>query len=181
MTFDASNYGPDVERVLNLVEGGYRLMPLVAGPCCSEAARSILLTTEARVLFPSSRAPNAALSGLWLYFSCYEESHSLSQDIHTPDGSFWHGILHRQEPDPVNAGYWFRRVGEHPVFGRLMSEALEIASAHGLELPWRGRWDPVCFIDYCERARPGSPQERVALLIQRAEWQLLFDHCARSS
>jgi hypothetical protein len=35
----------------------------------------------------------------------------------------------------------------------------------------------------CERARqqqPGSGTERMALLTQRAEWQLLFDYCARA-
>jgi hypothetical protein len=39
----------------------------------------------------------------------------------------------------------------------------------------------MAFIDYCEAARknPGSPDEQKALLIQRAEWQLLFDWCAK--
>ena len=41
-------------------------------------------------------------------------------------------------------------------------------------------WNPMAFIDYCEEARthPGSPDELLALDIQLAEWQLLFDYCA---
>ncbi len=43
------------------------------------------------------------------------------------------------------------------------------------------RWDPFAFLSFCERAKaqPGSHQEQAALEIQRAEWQLLFDYCAR--
>src|SRR5215210_6878268 len=127
MRFDLSKYGKEVESLLALDSGGERLMPLEAGECSSEQARSILKTKAARDLFPQSRAPEAALSGLWLYFSCLDESHGISQDIHTPEGSFWHGILHRQEPDAGNAAYWFRRVGDHPVFPALRESAAELA------------------------------------------------------
>jgi hypothetical protein len=44
-----------------------------------------------------------------------------------------------------------------------------------------GRWDPFAFLAFCDRARqqPGSSHARAAMEIQRAEWQLLFDYCAR--
>jgi hypothetical protein len=44
-----------------------------------------------------------------------------------------------------------------------------------------GKWDPFAFIAFCERARsqPNSTQEVAAMEIQRAEWQILFDYCAR--
>jgi len=44
-----------------------------------------------------------------------------------------------------------------------------------------GRWDPFAFVHFCERARlqPGTTQEKAAVEIQRAEWQLLFDYSAR--
>ena len=70
--------------------------------------------SAARTLPNDSYSPEAALSGLYLYFCAYDESQSLSQDISSPEGSFWHGIMHRQEPDPGNSGYWFRRVGQPP-------------------------------------------------------------------
>ena len=121
-------------------------------------------------LFPQARAPEAALSGLYLYFSCFDEAHSLAQDIPTPDGSYWHAIAHRQEPDAANAAYWFRQVGAHPIFPAL-------AQAAGLPPPW----DPFAFIEQCEHARgqPGSEAELRARRIQLLEWQLLFDYCAR--
>ena len=50
----------------------------------------------------------ACLAGLWLYHDFLDESHSISQEIATSTGSFWHGIMHRREPDPSNAKYWFR-------------------------------------------------------------------------
>lgn len=181
MEFNASAYGADVAAILALDGGGNRLMPLAEGTCSSEEARERLARSTARGLFPASRSPEAAFSGLWLYFSCLDESHAVSQDIATPDGSFWHGIMHRQEPDAGNAAYWFRRVGPHPAFPALAREASALAGQHpkaGFQVG--ARWDPFLFIDFCEAARrkPGSEAERLALLIQRAEWQILFDYCA---
>ncbi|MGH9627765.1 MAG: hypothetical protein ACRD7E_05410, partial [Bryobacteraceae bacterium] len=166
-----------------LDHNGLRLMPLASGRCSSEKARCILSGTKAEDLFPESRAPDAALSGLWLYFSCLDESHSLSQDIQTPEGAFWHGIMHRQEPDAGNSAYWFRRVGRHPVFPELREASAQILEEHpGLtSFKLADTWDPFAFIDFCEQARlkPGSDAEKAAMQMQTAEWQLLFDYCAR--
>lgn len=130
------------------------------------------LQRPARELFPDAAQPEAALAGLWLYCGFFEESHSISQEIKTADGSYWHGILHRMEPDPGNAGYWFRRVGQHPVF----DELLPVAKALGYRTG--ARWDPFAFIDACDRAAPSE----IDLLeqVQLAEWQLLFHHCAKA-
>lgn len=182
MLFDPAAYGEEVMKILALDGGGYRLMPLVAGRCSSEEAREALRRVRARQLFPGARAPEAALAGLWLYFSCLEEAHSIAQQLHTPEGSFWHGILHRQEPDAMNAAYWFRRTGRHAIFPSL----LEAATAAAGRYPETGvsfgdSWDPFGFIELCEEARreAGSALEKLALEVQRAEWQLLFDYCAR--
>ena len=115
------------------------------------------------------------LAGIWTYLSCFDEAHKLAQDIHHADGSYWHAILHRREPDAGNAGYWFRRVGTHPIFPELRLDAEKLGYAVG------ATWDPFAFIDFCEnsRARPGSRDERTACAVTLAEWQLLFDHCAR--
>jgi hypothetical protein len=181
MSFDPDLYGAEVARILALDGGGMRLMALVITGPSSDAAVQALRRRTARELFPDSFAPEAALSGLWLYFSCFEQSHSLSQDLQSAEGSYWHGILHRQEPDPENAGYWFRRVGQHVIFPELRDQASAICRSYGLSPLPGEQWDPFAFIDLCESARrqPGSGAEQVAREIQRAEWQLLFDYCAR--
>lgn len=161
-------------EILGLDGNGERLMPLAMGRCSSEQARQRLGATTASLLFPASRAPEAALSGLYLYFSCVDEAHEIAQNISTPEGSYWHAIVHRQEPDAGSSGYWFRNVGAHPVFPALRQAAAEIGVEFG------SRWDPFKFIDLCEKARlrPGSIEERRALEVQLLEWQLLFDYCA---
>lgn len=161
MRFDANAYGSEVASLLALDGGGERRMPLVAGKCSSaEAARRLRSGELERVLTKS------ALAGLWVYFSAFDEAHSVAQELHTSEGSYWHAIVHRQEPDDGNATYWFRRVGRHPIFESL---------APG------GGWDPFAFVELCAEARrsPGSEAERCALETQSLEWKLLFDWCAR--
>lgn len=178
MPFDPASYGPAVQAILALDGHGDRLMPLASGVCSSVSAREAIQSYDAAALFPAAQSPQGALSGLYLYFSCLDESHTVSQELHTADGSFWHGIMHRQEPDPGNSAYWFRRVGTHPIFTELHAAASAIAERHQQALG--KRWDPLQFIDFCEEARqaPGTPRHQAALEIQRAEWQLLFDYCA---
>src|SRR5580658_2038675 len=169
MRFNPKAYGPEVAGILALDGNGERLMPLVQGACSSPQAKAALDALAQRKILSDS-----ALAGLYLYFSCWDEAHNIAQDISTPEGSYWHAIVHRQEPDAGNAGYWFRQVGAHPIFPALREEAARIGVDFG------PRWNPVAFIEMCERARqaPGSSAERLALETQRAEWQLLFDYCA---
>jgi len=184
LLFDFTRYGSRVARILALDQEGNRLIPLVAAGCSSKEAHALLVNQKASGLFPGSQAPEAALAGLWLYFSGLNQCHEIVQDLGSAEGSFWHAILHRQEPDAGNASYWFRRTGRHPVFGELRQRACEIAALHPrLKFRVSESWDPFAFIDFCESARqePGSHSEQVALEIQRAEWELLFDHCARAS
>ncbi len=169
MSFDSASYGPQVESILALDRGS------------PDAGRHALRTQTAEKLFPSAKSPEGALAGLWLYFSCFDEAHSAAQELNTVDGSFWHGILHRREPDPDNAAYWFGRVGRHPVFPALRDAAEKILSTHSVAFRIQSTWDPMAFIDFYEVARqqPGSEAEKVANMIQDAEWEILFDYCAR--
>ena len=148
--FDPWAYGDEIAAILALDGNGERLMPLAGGTCSS---------AEARRLLKASRLPPAVLAGLYLYFSCRDEAHGVAQNIDTPEGSYWHALVHRQEPDPGNSAYWFGQVGKHPIFAELRTRAAEIGVASGKS------WAPRAFIDYCEaaRARPGSQVEPKAL------------------
>lgn len=191
MRFDPTAYGPEVARILGMGEDGERCSPLVCGPCTSQEAHRTLAALRPSDLFASVPDAAAPMAGLWLYFSCFKEAHELINDPKTHEGEFWHAILHRQEPDPANAGYWFRLVGEHPVFPKLAAAAREVLARYrdvdarcapaDCGIGPHGEWNPFAFVDFCERARlqPGSQLEKAAMEIQRAEWQILFDYCAR--
>jgi hypothetical protein len=152
------------------------------------AARPALagLTVDALFAGKSVRRADLAqccLAGLWLLHDFVDESHTISQDISCAEGSYWHGILHRREPDYSNAAYWFRRVGNHPVFPALSRQGAELIRAAGspLEcesLSGQDAWDPFGFIDLCEAVAHGRVKcERLCRQIQRAEWDLLFAYC----
>src|SRR5205807_5918516 len=93
------------------------------------------------------------LAGLWLLHNYLDESHKISQEIDTPTGSYWHGLMHRREPDFSNSKYWFRRVGRHPVFEPLRVEAARLAvdgPGAAAFLTRQSDWDPYAFVDLCE-------------------------------
>jgi hypothetical protein len=162
--FDPGKYCVEVARILALDGGGERLMPLTIGECTS---------AEARRMVRVSALPDLVRTGLFFYFNCWTDAHEVAQNIENVEGSYWHALVHRQEPDAGNAGYWFRRVGSHAIFPALR----KIAAGQGIDFGLA--WDPIAFVDYCGKAGNGSEEERKAQAVQLAEWQLLFDHCAR--
>ncbi len=131
----------------------------------------------------SSRMADCCLSGLWLAFNYLDESHNLSQEIETPSGSFWHGIMHRREPDYENAKYWFRRVKQHPVYALLAAEVVRWSESSGVadvtsRLTAHGKWDPYALVDLCESAAERQPEwAPICCHVGWLEWQLLFDYC----
>ena len=140
-------------------------------------------------------------AGLHLWNGSLDACHGLVQDIANSTGSYWHGIMHRMEPDYSNAKYWFRRVGHHPVYPLLSrtvtdwlakaGDAAERgcpAEARSLWDRWRNSatWDPYGFIDLAAYAaaredadeEPGSAAgwEQVLRRIQWFEIALLLDY-----
>jgi|SRR5579875_290062 len=158
-----------------------RTLPLTRDAHCRHNEAQVLLNSAPAALFPDARHPDAALAGLLLLMGCWDESHKISQDIPSAEGSYWHAIAHRIEPDSFNSGYWFRRVGTHPIFPNLRARSAEILAEHS-HLNWRLKqtWDPFLFIEWCDEARadPKSEKARLSRQIQQAEWKLLFDWCA---
>jgi hypothetical protein len=165
----------------------------VLGPGTPDAAKQPLLATLSPQTLAEPHLPRdveaaaACCAGLWLRYDFLDESHRISQDIETPEGSYWHGIMHRRELDFGNAKYWFRRVGEHPLFSALGVEAAEHTRAHSAApasdaLLQQTMWNPLRFVDLCEQAiGSGGALEMLCREIQRLEWDLLFDYCYRKA
>ena len=132
-------------------------------------------------------AARCCLAGLWLWHDFLDESHAISQEIGTIEGSYWHGIMHRRETDYANAKYWFRRVPQHEIFDPLAAASRELASRSQLDpaaeyLATQSTWDASRFVDLCEQiARGRSKCEPLAREIARTEWRLLFEHCYRQA
>lgn len=96
--------------------------------------------------------------GLWFAVDALDAAHSIFQDDRSPEGSYWHGMLHRREGDFPNAKYWLQRAGRIPAL-RAVPE-----------------FDPVRFVSLCENAARRSPKEDPVELLemQRMEWGLLL-------
>jgi hypothetical protein len=184
--FDPHRYGP----VFAALVGGDRLNEL--GPGRPRGSAAELEAALAR----SDAFPEAVLSrpladccraAVWLLYDHLDRSHAISQGIDEPAGSYWHGILHRREPDFSNAKYWFRHVGRHPVFEPLCRAACDLAGslAHDRAADYlltQPSWDPFRFVDLCEAALEGrSTSGELCRQVQRVEWELLFDACFRGA
>ena len=101
----------------------------------------------------------AWIAGLWLYVDELDTSHTVSQAIDNPTGSYWHGIMHRREGDFSNSHYWFRKVGNHPAMAQV---------GNG--------YDAHQFIDEVEAAvNHGKADDPELLTMQRREWITLMN------
>lgn len=184
MSFIPTDYGAVFSRLIDTD----RTRPLDAGNPVT-TARSDLRELDVDSAFAKTPVADRAMadcciSAVWLLYDFLDESHTISQGIHSASGSFWHAVMHRREGDFSNAKYWFRQVGDHSIFPALLTAARDLAATEKAEaaaaLAGQGAWDPFQFVDLCQAAVRGrSAEEAVLRKVQQAEWELLFDHCYR--
>jgi hypothetical protein len=172
-TFDSALYPPALAALLREP----RLAPLGPGRP-NQAVRGLLEALDERAFGPQRvvdrAAADACRAGLWLHHDFLDESHTISQGLSTAEGSYWHALMHRREPDFSNSKYWFRQLGRHPLFADLAKAAAKVGYTPS------GTWDPFAFVDACARViGTGGAEELLCQRVQRVEWELLFDWCYR--
>lgn len=124
-------------------------------------------------------------SGILLLWDFLHESHEISQTMegrgNPGTADYWHGIMHRREPDAGNAAYWFRRVGLHPAFETLASNLhgwMKEAGASDEEVALAEKklisndaFDPRAVIELSTQAirKPGQLEDRTLRRVQYLE------------
>jgi hypothetical protein len=97
--------------------------------------------------------------GLWFAVDELDAAHAIFQDDPSPQGSYWHGMLHRREGDLFNARYWYQRAGR--VRG----------------LPRMADFSAEALLRLCEadaKGRAPTSDIEAALEMQRTEWECLM-------
>ena len=172
-SLDAAEYGPKWAPWLQTDDPH----PLFDEP--PEPGRSALKTARWSELFEQpvvdQEMARCCLAGALLLHNFLDASHTISQSVHRPEGSYWHGLMHRREGDYGNAKYWFRNVGEHPVF-----EATRVA-VQQLAAPPLSPWSPSGFVDACQKASRTSGAVSGLREVAAIEWRLLFHHCYQAA
>ena len=124
---------------------------------------------DERTIQVCSRVEETGLrAGIFQWHDFLNESHTLAQSLEGQGehqlGDYWHAIMHRREPDYSNAKYWFRQIGDQPIFRQLMQYADAIFTDSRLSQPvnWRRG---------CVRTTPGthSPSSTYARNVQRGK------------
>lgn len=157
-----------------------------AAYCGSEADSSSFEKLDSLTLehlFPegvhNQNMARCCLSGLWLLYNFLDRSHDISQEIKTPEGSFWHAIMHRIEQDFWNSKYWYSQVGDHPVIDELSQHAAKlVVGAEQTSAIHCGSWSVDGFVDLCEAERGTNG---IAQSLACVEWMTLFDFCYKGA
>jgi hypothetical protein len=181
---------PFAREALTLnIAGSYRKL-VVREQGNAQAKKLLAKATPQQMLSGTVRNPddaNAMLAGLWLWHDWLDESHHISQSLHSSTGSFWHAIMHRREGDFSNSQYWYARCQGHPVLATMATQAGAIlhplpADKQLLRLIGSG-WNANAFVDLVASVEQNErdPKHAAAVSLQQLEWRLLFDHCTRSA
>ena len=187
----AITYTQAITEVIEKLEAGNPLPTLVPQQVWSTELTDALASASLDELFQGESVKNttfgdAIKSGLLLWNDALDESHNISQGLSNQTGSYWHGIMHRREPDYSNAKYWFGRVGAHPIFPQIRERALAIlnetsnpsdALAHIAQtIAAEENWDAYQFIDWCQAAEDGADADVTCFLqqVQAEEIKLLL-------
>jgi hypothetical protein len=89
MKDDAAAYPPAIAELLRQVP----LAPLGPGaPVAAVRGQLEALDDAAFGRVADADMAAACRSGLWLAFNYLDESHEISQGLHTAEGSFWHAL-----------------------------------------------------------------------------------------
>ena len=184
-------YTSAIAEVIDKLEAGNPLPPLVPKSSWSPELTDQLLALSLEDLFDGKSLKDdifggAIKSGLLLWNDALDDSHDISQELSNNTGSYWHGIMHRREPDYSNAKYWFGRVGTHTIFPELREQAITLAKE--VQNPSdtlvqivqtiknEAHWDAYQFIDWCQAAEedPSSDATQFLRQVQSEEIKLLL-------
>ena len=191
-------YTSAIAEVIDKLETGNPLPPLVPDNVWSNELTDELLAASIEDLFQGQTLKDnifgdAIKSGLLLWNDALDDSHNISQELGNNTGSYWHGIMHRREPDYSNAKYWFGRVGTHPIFPALRECAIalfketsnpsETLTQIAQTIETQEDWDAYQFIDWCQAAEndPSSDATRFLQQVQAEEIKLLLAYSYRNA
>jgi hypothetical protein len=191
-------YTSAIAEAIEKLEAGNPLPTLVPQKAWSSELTDALESASLNELFDGESLKNmtfgeAIKSGLLLWNDALDESHNISQELGNQTGSYWHGIMHRREPDYSNSKYWFGRVGTHPIFPALRERALELFEETqnpsdaladiGQAIAAEDNWDAYQFIDWCQAAEDDSDSDVTRFLqqVQAEEIKLLLAYSYRNA
>lgn len=191
-------YTSAIANVIGKLEAGNPLPTLVPQKAWSNELTNTLEAASLDELFDGASLKNttfaeAIKSGLLLWNDALDESHTISQGLADQTGSYWHGIMHRREPDYPNSKYWFGRVGTHPIFPALRERALELFNETanpsdmlteiGKAITAQENWDSYQFVDWCQAAEGDSDSDVTGFLqqVQAEEIKLLLAYSYRNA
>ncbi len=191
-------YTSAIAEIIEKLEAGNPLPPLVPENAWSNELTEALLDMSPEDLLQGQSLKDdifggAIKSGLLLWNDALDDSHDVSQELGNNTGSYWHGMMHRREPDYSNAKYWFGRVGTHPIFPELRERAIALfketsnpsdaLAQIGQAIETQEHWDAYQFIDWCQAAENDLSSDTTQFLqqVQAEEIKLLLAYSYRNA